>query len=72
MTNQTQMFPNAADARTYLVSEGFEPFRKGLVKARLVSNTGRVANLGMGLISKTYQHSIGGAAQWGFTVKIEG
>jgi hypothetical protein len=67
-----EIFTTAAEARAYLVSEGFEAFRKGLTKGRFVSKTGRVAHFGMGLISKTYQSSIGGAAQWGYTVRLEG
>lgn len=68
----TKTFTTANDARTYLVAEGFEAFRKGLVKGRFVSKTGRVANLGMCLLSKTYQHSLGEGAQWGYSVHIEG
>jgi hypothetical protein len=70
MTKQT--FTTAAAAREYLVSLGFESFRKGLTKGRFVSKTGRVAHYGMCLLSKTYQHSIGEGAQWGYSVQIEG
>jgi hypothetical protein len=66
-----ETFTTAAAAREFLVSEGFEAFRKGLTKGRFVSNTGRVAQYGMCLLSKTYQHSIGAGAQWGYTVQIE-
>ncbi len=67
----TKTFTTANDAREYLISEGFEAFRKGLTKGRFVSKTGRVAHYGMGLLSKTYQSSIGAGAQWGYTVRIE-
>lgn len=70
MTSQT--FTTAAEARQHLVAEGFESFRKGLTKGRFVSKTGRIAHYGMCLLSKTYQHSIGEGAQWGYSVKIEG
>jgi len=69
MTNQT--FTTAAAAREFLVSEGFEAFRKGLTKGCFVSKTGRIAHFGMCLLSKTYQHSIGEGAQWGYSVRVE-
>jgi hypothetical protein len=57
----TKTFTTAAAAREFLVSEGFEAFRKGLTKGRFVSKTGRVAFYGMCLISET---------QWGFSVRV--
>jgi hypothetical protein len=67
----TKTFATAAEARAYLVSEGFEEIRKGCTRAQLVSKTGRIASYGMCLLSKTYQHSIGEGAQWGYSVRIE-
>lgn len=72
MTKETtKKFYTAQAAREYLVGLGFEPFRKGLTCANLVSSAGRKARLGFCLFSRTAQHSLGTGAVWGYTVTME-
>jgi hypothetical protein len=70
MATTKQTFGTTQEVREYLVSLGFAPFKKGLVKGEF-SIPGKKASFGMGLISKTGQSSMGAAAQWAFNVTVE-
>lgn len=63
-----QTFGTAKEAREYLVGLGFQPFKKGAVRAELNAN-GRTARLSLGIIGKTGQSSTG--AGWGYIVTVE-
>lgn len=68
--SEVMTFPNAQAAREHLVELGFPEFRKGMTSGSITAPDGRTARIGMGLLSKTGQSSMGSAAQWGYTVRI--
>lgn len=69
MATTKQTFGAAQEAREYLVSLGFAPFRKGLTKGEFTAN-GRRAQLGMCIPGRTGQSSTG--AGWAYVVTVEG
>ena len=64
----TKIFGTAKEAREYLVSLGFAPFRKGLTKGQFEAN-GRRASLSMCIPGRTGQSSVG--AGWAYVVTVK-
>ncbi len=65
--NTTKTFGAAKEAREYLVSLGFAPFRKGLVRGEFKTNS-QTACLSMGILGKVGQSACG--AGWGYVVTV--